>query len=98
MFLINIQKAIMLFLKNYLKDTSYLRDKGMEVSITNLDTRNLNIVKNKEFITTTKKYNEKRTISFLNMFDLNPLESLQYLDSRRAPNKELRKQISEKLD
>lgn len=85
-------------IKEFKSHCDYLSGLGYEINITNLDSRNFNIIKNKEHITEKKKYNEKKTMFFLENFDLNPLESLKYLDTRRAPNKDLLKELSDKLD
>lgn len=85
-------------LKSYKERKEFLKSVGVDVNLINMDIRMFNLHKNKEYMTSKQKYNEKRVNYFLEMFDLNPLESLKYLDSRRAPNKNLRKELADKLD
>lgn len=85
-------------ISKYKEKKKFLDSKGIDVNIASIDTRNYNLLKNKDYMTTHQKYNEKRVSYFLEMFDMNPLESLKYLDSRRAPNKDLRKELADKLD
>ncbi len=85
-------------LRKYIEHRKFLLDEGLDINIANMDTRNYNLLKNKKHIVENQRYNEKRVSYFLEMFDLNPLESLKYLDSRRAPNKDLRAELAKKLD
>lgn len=81
---------------NFKEDAKYLEHKGYSL-FHNLDKRTVNILRNLDEIE-CRKYNPKKATFILDMFELNPLESLQYLDNRRAPNKQLREELRERLD
>lgn len=84
-------------IREYSKDVKFLNDNGYSVTIANLDKRALNILKNLIYME-DRGYNPKKATFFLDMFELNPLDSLQYLDNKRAPNKLLIEELRNKLD
>lgn len=76
----------------------FLNTNGFIVSEENLDKRNFNLLRNLEHLRRYYDYSDERVSLFADAFDLNPLTSIQYLDSKRAPSKKLRQEIEEKMD
>ena len=82
---------------SFKRDKDFLEKNGLEVNSTNIEKRTLNLYKNVEGLK-NNGYNEKKVSYFLELFDLNPLESLSALKTRRAPSKKLLEELSKKLD
>lgn len=84
-------------LSEYTKKRTFLETNGIPVTSETLEKKNYNMVKNKKHLESLG-YNTKRAELFLNAFELDPLSSLKYLESKRMPNKKLMQEIQDKLD
>lgn len=82
----------------FAEDLEFLIKNKEKVCTENLERRNLNILKNKYFMIEKAGYNEKKFNLFMDYFAENPLDSLKYLDSRRAPNKQMKEEYLKKFD
>lgn len=81
----------------YVKKKTFLDANKIPVTEETLEKKNYNTVKNQKHLESLG-YNPKRAQLFLNAFELDPISSLQYLESKRMPSKKLLQEIADKLD
>ena len=77
---------------NFDRKLQLLKTWGYPISEESLDKRNYNLIANMKKLETLG-YNPDRVTLFANAFDVNPVESLKYLDSKRAPRKALKVEV-----